>query len=337
MITGKNGKDKTLHTPVASILMPAYNVEKYLRRAVDSVLNQTYKDFEVVLIDDGSTDGTPQICDEYGKKYDFIRVYHQQNIGNSRTREILIQKAEGEFIFWLDADDYYDSTLLEKAVKVFEENDTDIVYWNYAMLVSDKGKIIEQQVDEIELSTRRELNKWGLWPMVWWYASKKELWENIVRVPDDVDLTDDVWLTAQVVSKTEKIILLSEVLYYYDQTNVNSVIHSYTGKRLCREALALYRIIKMRQRKCTNVVPRSLSVARDLLVKAYCVHCVNPDLTGYQIDLIKGAIKDLNNRYKQKKIKKEYLIQYCVIHGIDSICRWYGKNLIQNFEREQNK
>lgn len=111
-----------------SILVPAYNVEKYLGRALDSIIYQTYKDLEIILIDDGSTDSTPQICDEYGEKYNFIHVYHQKNVGLSKTRVRLLEKATGKYIFWLDSDDYYDPSLLEKAVKVFESNDVDIVY-----------------------------------------------------------------------------------------------------------------------------------------------------------------------------------------------------------------
>lgn len=102
--TEQEGISKNIY-PKVSVLMPAYNVEKYLKRALDSVLNQTYKDFEIILIDDGSTDATPQICDEYGEKHGFIWVSHQENMGAANTRERLITIAKGKYIFWLDADD----------------------------------------------------------------------------------------------------------------------------------------------------------------------------------------------------------------------------------------
>lgn len=320
-----------------SILVPAYNVEKYLGRALDSIIYQTYKDLEIILIDDGSTDSTPQICDEYGEKYNFIHVYHQKNVGLSKTRERLLEKATGKYIFWLDSDDYYDPSLLEKAVKVFESNDVDIVYWNYVSLIQADNKIIKQYAKKIEPSEWREMNIWGLYPMVWMYASRRELWEGLKKLPNDVDLTDDVWFTPQIVVKTNKITSLGECLYYYDQTNENSIMHAYTGKRLCRAALALYRIMKMNQEKWPNVLPMSVNLTRRLLVQAYCVHCVHPDLTGYQIDLIKASVKDLNDNFKQRKIKKLYLMQYCVLHSIDFVCCWYGRKRIRKFERQQNK
>lgn len=316
-----------------SILIPACNVEKYLRRALDSVLNQTHKDFEIILIDDGSTDSTPQICDEYGEKYSFIHVYHQENIGLSKTRERLLEKANGRYIFWLDSDDYYDPTLLKKVISVFENGNADIVYWNYVKLISDGQKLLETRVNEPEPDKWRELNIWGLDPMVWMYASKKELWDNIEKLPDDVDLTDDVWFTPQVVCKTENIVMLNEALYFYDRTNENSIMSVYTGKRICRGALALYRIIKMNKKHFPNSAPLSLGATRQLLVEAYCVHLVNPSLTDYQIDLIKNALKELNEFYPQDKMKKSYFLQFCVMHEISIICRRYGKSRIRKFKK----
>lgn len=130
--------------PQVSVLMPTYNVEKYIKRALDSALNQTYQGFEIILIDDGSTDSTPRICDEYGEKYPFIHVRHQMNVGISKTRERLLEKARGEYIFWLDADDYFDFTLLEKAVEAFEKNDADIVVLGNVKLTNSGDKIIEK-------------------------------------------------------------------------------------------------------------------------------------------------------------------------------------------------
>lgn len=183
----------------------------------------------------------------------------------------------------------------------------------------------------------RKLNIWGLDPMVWMYASKRELWDNIEKLPSEVDLADDVWFTPQVVSKTKKIVSLGEALYYYDRTNACSIMHSYTGKRLCRGALALYRILKMNNGKSENMCPLSLQLARSLLVESYCVHCVKPDLNSFQIGLIKNALKDLKYQFPQKKMKKSYFIQFCVIYGIDFVCRWYGKSRIKRFKRQQNK
>lgn len=320
------------NSPMVSVLVPAYNVEKYLKRALDSVLNQTYKDFEIILIDDGSTDSTPQICDEYGRRYDFVHAYHQKNIGLSKTRERLIEKSTGKYIIWLDSDDYLDPTLLEKAVKAFEKVDVDIVVWGHIGLTV-AGETKANQIEELGVKKWRQLVVWGIHPPVWQYASKRELWENIEKFPDDVDLTDDVWLSPQIFLKTEKIVSLGECLYYYDWRNGESITHSTTGKDLCRTALAYYRILKMGLNKYPDIVPPSLHKTRWLLANSYCFNLVHPTMTKYQIDLVKLALRDLNEIFPTSKTKKIYLIQFCVLHGFDFICRLHGKNRIRKFAR----
>lgn len=220
-----------------SVLIPAYNAENYLRRALDSVINQTYKDFEIIIIDDGSTDSTPQICDEYGEKYHFIHVYHQKNIGASKTRELLITKATGNYIFWLDADDYYDATLLKKAVKAFEKEAADIVVWGWTEL-KPTGSKQENPIKRIGTARWKELMCWGLCAGIPLYSSRKKFWEGLEKFPDDVKITDDVWLTSQIASKAERIISLDENLYVYDRRNINLIPILMTQKD-CIEMLLL--------------------------------------------------------------------------------------------------
>ncbi|MFW5510256.1 MAG: glycosyltransferase family 2 protein, partial [Prevotella sp.] len=88
-----------------SIIIPIYNVEKYLRQCLDSVVNQTYQDWEAILVDDGSSDSSPAICDEYAKKDSRFKVLHQANGGVSSARNIGLNKSHGEWLIFLDADD----------------------------------------------------------------------------------------------------------------------------------------------------------------------------------------------------------------------------------------
>lgn len=333
MVKGKFVEGRQLRDiPKASVLIPAYNVEKYLERALDSVLNQTYQDFEIILIDDGSTDSTPHICNEYGEKYTFIHVYHQQNVGLSKTRERLIEKATGKYVFWLDSDDCYDPTLLEKAVNVFESDGADVVYWNYINLIPKGDKVVEQRAEEIDPLRWRELNVWGLYPMVWMYASRRKLWEDLEKLPDEVDLTDDVWFTPQIVSQSKKIVALDEILYFYDRTNINSIMNTRNAKNLSRAGLALYLVMKKNLdngMKYDNL--KNIKWMRRLLIDAYCVNCVRSGLSDSEIILIKKALKDLDWLFPQKMMKKFYVLQLCAIYGIDFYCRLYGKSRIRKF------
>ena len=94
-----------------SVIVPVYNVEQYLERCVDSIINQTYKNLEILLVNDGSTDNSGQLCDELAKKDDRIRVIHKENGGLSDARNVGIDEAEAELIGFIDSDDYIDEDM----------------------------------------------------------------------------------------------------------------------------------------------------------------------------------------------------------------------------------
>ena len=102
-------------------------MEDYLTECVDSILNQTYKNCEILLIDDGSTDKSPQICDTYSEKNNKIRVIHTRNRGLSAASNLGTEKAQGEYIFYLDSDDYVENNVLERMLKIVEQDNADIV------------------------------------------------------------------------------------------------------------------------------------------------------------------------------------------------------------------
>jgi glycosyltransferase involved in cell wall biosynthesis len=121
-----------------SVLIPVYNTEKYLEECIESVLNQKYKYFEIILIDDGSTDLSGIICDKYAEQNRQIKVYHQKNNGPLIARRYAISKANGNFYLFLDSDDYWDKNLLETVNKIIYEYDCDLVIFNHRR-VSESG------------------------------------------------------------------------------------------------------------------------------------------------------------------------------------------------------
>lgn len=110
-----------------SIIMPVYNVEKYLRRAVDSITSQNFDDFELFLVDDGSTDSSGKICDDYDKLDKRIKVIHQENAGAHTARNNAIEKAKGKYVFFFDSDDYIENGMLADMYKLASDNDSDVV------------------------------------------------------------------------------------------------------------------------------------------------------------------------------------------------------------------
>ncbi len=129
--------------PMVSVLVPVYNVEKYLAQCLDSILTQTYRDFELILCDDGSTDQSGEICDRYAQQHPTVRVIHKENEGLLRTRRRLFREAKGTFVLCVDSDDWIAQNLLEQTVHAAEETQSDMVLFGYKK-VQDDGTTLEQ-------------------------------------------------------------------------------------------------------------------------------------------------------------------------------------------------
>lgn len=126
-----------------SIIVPIYNVENYLERCVESLINQTFSNLEIILVNDGSPDKSPLICDEYKEKDERIKVIHKVNGGLSDARNAGLKVSTGEYIIFVDSDDYIELNLVEEAIKVAEKNNSDVVIWGYyADFVDEKEKLI---------------------------------------------------------------------------------------------------------------------------------------------------------------------------------------------------
>lgn len=131
-----------VHTePLISVIIPVYNTEKYLNECVDSVLYQTFQNFEIILVDDGSSDGSGSICDEYHKHDNRIKVIHKANGGQSSARNAALEIAIGEFIYFLDSDDYISNTLLELLVKTAENNYADFVFFEAQSFIDSEDTL----------------------------------------------------------------------------------------------------------------------------------------------------------------------------------------------------
>lgn len=130
---------------LVSIVMPVYNVEKYLDRSLRSVVNQTYKNLEIILVDDGSKDASPAMCDEWAEKDSRIKVFHKENAGPGTARNTGIDNATGKYIFFLDSDDSVDATLVEKCVACAQKDNSQVVLFSRNNIYDD-GTVVHKQV-----------------------------------------------------------------------------------------------------------------------------------------------------------------------------------------------
>lgn len=125
-----------------SVIVPVYNVDRFLDRCLISITGQTFKDLEIILVDDGSPDNSPQMCEEWAKKDNRIRVIHKENGGLGFARNSGMEIATGEFIAFVDSDDYIEFDMYEKLYQEAEESDSDIVYSGFNYIASNGQKTV---------------------------------------------------------------------------------------------------------------------------------------------------------------------------------------------------
>ena len=217
--------------PKISIIVPVYNVEKYLRKCVDSILNQTFKDFELILVDDGSIDTSGKICDEYNLKDNRIKAIHKENGGLSSARNAGLDIAQGEYIGFVDSDDWVELDMYEELYKICKENDTDvgIVGINYGG-ASEKKKSKKIEIysnklilDDLVYNKGKEIT-WPAWNKLW---LKKVIGES--RFKEGRIYEDGLFLYS-LSSKIKKVAKIDYEAYNYRMDN-ESITRSKISKK----------------------------------------------------------------------------------------------------------
>lgn len=200
-----------------TMVIPVYNSEKYVGRCLKSVLEQTYKDVSILVINDGSTDNSQQIIDEYAKKYKNIISIEQKNMGVAKTRNKAIQMTNTEYIMFMDNDDYIDKDYIETLLKNAEDGKYDIVVCGYKR-PTESGKIIKQvKLEDGELSKFNILSPWSK------IYRTNFLKENNLEFLDN-DIGEDIYLNFQAYTITDKIKKLDYVGYnwFYNTHSVSN-------------------------------------------------------------------------------------------------------------------
>ena len=128
-----------------SIIVPVYNVEKYLKKCVDSIVNQTYKNLEIILVDDGATDNSGKICDELVELDNRIKVYHKKNGGLSDARNYGVERATGDYIGFVDSDDYIDAEMYEKLYEAIKKENVDVAECNLKIVYPEKKELFTDE------------------------------------------------------------------------------------------------------------------------------------------------------------------------------------------------
>lgn len=234
------------NTPKVSIIVPVYNTELYLVECINSLIGQTYSNIEIILIDDGSTDKSGQICDDYSESYDFIRVIHKDNEGLGMARNTGLSNVRGQYVYFQDSDDYIDSDIIERLVLAIQENGADVCLTGFS-IIDDYHRVkykseycnrvyrgdevkkvllpkmlgsLPDGTDRIEMSASAQL-----------YSMKHIINHNIRFVSERKFISEDLMFNLEYMQYANVAITLDIVGYYY-RINESSLSHQYRKDRI---------------------------------------------------------------------------------------------------------
>ena len=218
-----------------SVIIPIYNVEKYLDRCVDSIINQTYKNLEIILVDDGSPDNCPKMCDDYAKKDSRIRVVHKENGGLSDARNAGMEVATGEYVSFIDSDDYISLDFYETLFQTMIDNDSDIVECSVVKFYENEK--FDEYSDDLKVTNYETVD--ALDGLISENPFKQHVWNKLYKSSVALDipyavgkLNEDEFWTYQVFGKAKKVTRINKTMYYYFQRNGSIMGNSYNIRRL---------------------------------------------------------------------------------------------------------
>ena len=298
-----------------SVIIPVYNTEQYLERCINSVLEQSFNDYEVILVDDESTDGSGLICDMYEKKYSCVKTIHTNNGGPARARKIGFENSNGQYIMFMDSDDYVSTDIMKEMHESVGE--ADIVCSNFFKVKNGniekqpfykQNEVLFETTHDIlyEFFTKRYING-----ALWAKLIKRELFDNLDFCEEAI-IGEDINMMLQLYEKANEIKCLSKPLYFYFH-NDEGISHSgYTDKH--RFGLEYY--IKFRK-EIVNKYPELSVVATGYFAEyemaALTAMCRNDIYDPLVIKMLQNDLKDnlwniLINRYTALYFKMSAVI-----------------------------
>lgn len=263
--------------PKLSIIVPVYKVEPYIHKCVDSILYQTFTDFELILVDDGSPDNCGKICDEYAQKDEHVRVIHKKNGGLSDARNFGLEVAVGEYISFIDSDDWVDKNIYTESLDYMKKNDLDIVCFDVTEVRSSKtlvrhkfesDKVFEAEdglykilVDEIDNSACNKIFKRSIWKDVRFPVGRR---------------FEDVATTYKVFSNASKIGYMKKAYYYYLKREGSIIATSFNPQNKFECFMGYQERLEFATKHCPNAIEECrMYAAKNAIatVNAQCAGC----------------------------------------------------------------
>lgn len=222
--------DLLMNTPKISVIVPVYNVEKYIHRCIDSLLAQTFTDFEIILVDDGSYDNSGKICDEYAVIDRRIKVLHKENGGVASARQTGTDAVKGEYVIHADPDDWVSSEMLKELYTKAKETDADVIICDYYLANVNDCRYVSQRPSLLTAESVLCDMFHGLHGSLWNKLVKQTCYTKYgLHFIPNVNFCEDVLIWVQLFRHKEiKISYLNKAFYFYFQGNSESITHSLT-------------------------------------------------------------------------------------------------------------
>lgn len=301
-----------------SIIVPVYNTERYLDRCIQSILAQTYTDFELLLINDGSTDSSGVICDKYAEQDSRVRVFHKENGGVSRARNLGIDKSKGDYVLFLDSDDWLARDTFEILHRTLVREDANCVIFGFYQtsgnIWAPEENRIYATIEDLKKNFAYHLNTELLSSSVN-KLYKKELIKY--HFPEDISFGEDLIFSLKYLGQCKKVVFIKDALYQHEVYNTSSLTHTFNINR--------FRDIEIIQ---TNILDFANDKSDKGLYAKYISDCVR----------IIRSFMSINIPYIEKRIildkwinsscfKKLYLPDYAII--------WQNRLLLNLVQRGQ--
>ncbi len=283
-----------------SVIIPAFNCEKFINKCINSILEQTYKSIQIIIVNDGSSDNTKNICENFVKDNGNIILINKENEGPAIARKVGLEKADGEYISFIDSDDYIDSNFYKKLVDTLESNNADIVECGYNIIDENmqlikeckmKQQIVEGQKNCIKHYIKKDNTTNYLVTKLY----KRELFDNVKF--QKLFAGEDACVLLQVFGNSEKVVVIPNNMYYYVQTSTS----------LCRKPYNL---------------KKNDSVQAGIFMYNYCKEECPENCEYYSLYICSYAVQCYANlKYSDINDKYEYML-----YMKDIFNKYYGKN-----------
>lgn len=285
MIKGLN------ENPKVSIIIPAYNIAPYLKRCLESVRKQTYEELEVIIVDDGSTDQTGKIADFFAENDKRFHVIHKENGGVSAARKTGLEQADGEYIGFVDGDDYIEPEMYEKLIELALEYDSDIAHCGYQMVFPDRVDLYygtkQLKVQDTYTGVRDLLEGNLIEPGLWNKIYRRKLFDEI-EYNENIVINEDLLLNYFLFHRSEKAVFI-DIPYYHYMVRKNSASTSEWNEHKLKDPLYVLEIMYARE----NDVE-----LKQIINNRYIYQIIR--LMIFQSDKRKTELKKYQKEYKKK-------------------------------------